>query len=38
MIFYSMYKAIMKGDKSMKKNTAFRATQINPTVIEDRKI
>ena len=36
--FTRMYEAIMKGDKSIRKNTAFRATHLNPTAVEDRKI
>ena len=33
-----MLAAIFHGDRSSKKNTAFRATSHNPTAIEDRKI
>ena len=33
-----MYDAIFSGEKSSKKNTAFRSTDFKLTAIEDRKI
>ena len=33
-----MLDAIRRGERSQKKNTAFRGTSRNPTAIEDRKI
>jgi hypothetical protein len=33
-----VYDAIFSGEKSTRKNTAFRSTDLNITAIEDRKI
>ena len=34
----SLYEALRSGDRSTKKNTAFRPTHFNPTATEDRKL